>query len=154
MNKQDERLRSATLGDRDDLLRLWGCLFDVDGPEGEQWHGPACEWFTRCVDDDAIAHFPVIELSGAIVATAVGTLELGVPNPHCLRGRTVRLANVFTVPEHRVRGFGTRLVHDIVEWARSIDADRVDLSATPEGQRIYERAGFALTAAPRMKLML
>ncbi|WP_196805928.1 GNAT family N-acetyltransferase [Terracoccus sp. 273MFTsu3.1] len=93
-------------------------------------------------------------MDGAIVATAIGTLELGVPNPHCARGRTVRLANVVTVPEQRGHGFGTLLVGDVLEWARSIGADRVDLSATPAGRRLYERLGFALTSAPRMKLVL
>jgi GNAT superfamily N-acetyltransferase len=66
----------------------------------------------------------------------------------------VRLANVITSPEHRGRGFGTLLVRDVIQWAGSIDADRVDLSATPDGQRIYERMGFDRTTAPRMKLVL
>jgi GNAT superfamily N-acetyltransferase len=55
---------------------------------------------------------------------------------------------------HRRRGYGTLLVRDIIEWARSIDADRVDLSATPAAKRIYERAGFTVAMAPRMKLVL
>ena len=88
------------------------------------------------------------------MATAIGTLEIGVPNPQCVRGRTVRLANVITRPEYRGHGHGTTLVHDIVAWARSIAADRVDLSATPAGQRIYQKLGFTLTSAPRMKLVL
>nr|WP_200962738.1 GNAT family N-acetyltransferase [Terrabacter sp. Soil810] len=96
----------------------------------------------------------MVEVDGVVIAAAIGTLELGVPNPHCPRGRAVRLANVITVPEHRGRGFGTLLVGDVVEWARSIDADRVDLSATPDGRRVYERAGFTLTSAPRLKLVL
>jgi GNAT superfamily N-acetyltransferase len=96
----------------------------------------------------------VVEVDGCVVATAIGTLELGVPNPQCLRGRTVRLANVITLPEHRGRGYGSLLVREVIEWARSIDADRVDLGATPDGQRIYERAGFVPTSAPRMKLVL
>jgi GNAT superfamily N-acetyltransferase len=93
-------------------------------------------------------------VAGTLVATAVGTLEIGVPNPQCVRGRAVRLANVITLPEHRGRGYGTMLATDIVAWARSIAADRVDLSATPAGQRIYESIGFTLTSAPRMKLVL
>ena len=86
--------------------------------------------------------------------STLGTLEVGVPNPQCVRGRTVRLANVITLPEHRGQGHGTTLVLDVVAWARSIAADRVDLSATPAGQRIYERLGFTVTSAPRMKLVL
>ena len=95
----------------------------------------------------------LIEVGGAIVATAIGTLELGVPNPQCIKGRTVRLANVITLAEHRGHGHGTTLVLDVLGWARSVDADRVDLSATPEGQRLYERLGFTMTSAPRMKLI-
>lgn len=66
----------------------------------------------------------------------------------------MRLANVITRPAHRSRGHGGRLVVDVIDWARSIGADRVDLSATPDGRRLYEKLGFALTSAPRMKLML
>jgi GNAT superfamily N-acetyltransferase len=95
-----------------------------------------------------------VEIGGSIVATAIGTLELGVPNPQCAKGRTVRLANVITLAEHRGRGYGATLVLDVLEWARSINADRVDLSATPEGRRLYERLGFTMASAPRMKLLL
>ena len=118
------------------------------------WQKHAQEWFTRVVNDRSAARLPVIELHGDVVATAIGTLELAVPNPRCPRGRTVRLANVITLPEHRGRGYGTLLVRDVIGWARSIDADRVDLSATPDGQSIYEKVGFDLTKAPRMKLVL
>ena len=147
--------RAANLEDCPQLLRLWALLFDEDDPvERKPWRSHACGWFARFVGDSGTARFPVVEVDGHVVATAIGTLELGVPNPECPRGRTVRLANVITTPEHRGNGYGTRLVHDVIEWARSIDADRVDLSATPDGQRIYEKAGFILTSAPRMKLVL
>ena len=149
------RLRTATAEDGAQLLRLWTLLFDEDGTTSEApWKGHAREWFTRYVDDARNARFPVIEAAGQLVATAIGTLEIGVPNPQCVRGRTVRLANVITRPEHRGHGYGTMLVLDVVAWARSIAADRVDLSATPAGQHLYEKLGFVLTSAPRMKLVL
>ncbi|MZD17009.1 GNAT family N-acetyltransferase [Streptomyces sp. SID5476] len=149
------RLRAAEASDCAQLLHLWALLFDDGGtPREKPWSGHAREWFTRHVEDSRQARFPVIEVNGQLVATAIGTLELGVPNPQCIRGRTVRLANVITLPEHRGHGHGTMLVLDIVAWARSIAADRVDLSATPTGQRIYEKLGFTVTSAPRMKLVL
>ncbi len=150
-----DRIRAARAPDAAQLLRLWALVFDED--ETDQltaWKIHAHEWFIRFVDDRMTACFPVIEIDGAVVATAIGTLELGIPNPQCPRGRTVRLANVITLPGHRGKGHGTRLVRYVIEWARSIDADRVDLSATADGQRIYENAGFKLTKAPRMKLVL
>jgi GNAT superfamily N-acetyltransferase len=148
------RLRAATIDDCAALLHLWTYLFDAGSPEAQAWRAPASEWFSRFVDDPLSARFPLIEWSGRIVATAIGTLELGVPNPHCVRGRTVRLSNVFTLPEHRGSGYGTRLVRDVIDWARSIDADRVDLSTTQPGRSIYEKVGFIPTTAPRMKLVL
>jgi GNAT superfamily N-acetyltransferase len=149
-------LRTATAGDAVQLLGLWDLLFDdEDGPAaGKPWQDHARAWFTRYADDAGQARFPVIEVAGELVATAIGTLEIGVPSPQCARGRTVRLANVITRPGHRGRGYGTALVLDVVAWARSVAADRVDLSATPAGQRVYERLGFTLTSAPRMKLVL
>ena len=149
------RLRLATAEDGARLLRLWALLFDDEDPASEQpWTGHAGDWFARHAGDPLTARFPVIEVDGELVATAIGTLEIGVPSPQCVRGRTVRLANVITLPEHRGHGHGTTLVLDVVAWARSITADRVDLSATPAGQRIYERLGFTVTSAPRMKLVL
>ena len=92
--------------------------------------------------------FPVIEIDGRIVACAIGTLETGVPNPQSPRGRAARLSNVVTLPEHQGQGFGTALVDVVIEWARSIDADRVDLSATPQGQRIYGSARLPADDSP------
>ena len=150
-----DRIRAATAADAEQLLLLWALVFNEDDADPlMRWKKNARGWFLRFVEERTVAHFPVIEVDGDVVATAIGTLEIGVPNPHCPRGRTVRLANVITSPEHRNKGYGTLLVADVVQWARSIDADRVDLSATPDGQRIYEKAGFNLTKAPRMKLIL
>lgn len=95
----------------------------------------------------------MIEAGGEIVAAAIGTLEIGVLNPHCPKGRAVRLAIVMKLSEHRGRGYGTALVLDVINWAEAVDADRVDLSTAPEGQRIYEGVGFTLTSAPGMKLV-
>jgi GNAT superfamily N-acetyltransferase len=148
-------LRAATADDGPRLLSVWAMLFDGgDSAVPGSWRGHAEEWFDRLVDDASSARFPVIEVDGEVVATAIGTLEIGVPNPHCPKGRSVRLANLITLPEHRGCGHGTALVLDVINWAKLVDADRVDLSATPGGRRIYEKVGFTMTSAPRMKLVL
>lgn len=149
------QLRAARADDIAQLLSLWGLLYDdVDPAPTTPWTGYAREWFARSVDDNTSTRIPVIAVGGALVATAIGTIEVGVPNPHCPKGRTVRLANLITLPEHRGQGYATMLVRDVIAWARTVHADRVDLSATPEGQRIYEQFGFMMTSAPRMKLAL
>ena len=146
--------RDAQAEDVDELVALWGVLFDEPAEAATPWREEARVWFEHVVNRRELACFPVVRREGRIVACAVGTLELGVPNPHCPHGRTVRLANVVTLAEHRERGYGSALVDFVVHWARTVRADRVDLSSTPEGQRIYARSGFETTTAPRMKLML
>lgn len=149
------RVRPARRSDTEHVLRLWELLFDeLDSSATAVWKEHAREWLAKHLDDGATARISVVDVEGEVVATAVGTVELGVPNPQCPRGRTVRLANVITLPAHRGCGYATELVHEVIAWAAGVDADRIDLSATPEGQRIYEQLGFRLTSAPRMKLVL
>jgi GNAT superfamily N-acetyltransferase len=148
-------VRVATSADGPALVSLWARLFD-DGElaTGSEWREHAHKWLDRLVGETSNARFPLVAVESEVVATALGTLEVGVPSPYCPHGRVVRLANLVTLPDYRGLGYGTALVHDVVAWARLIEADRVDLSATAAGQRIYERAGFAMTSAPRMKLVL
>ncbi|CCH77183.1 putative acetyltransferase [Nostocoides japonicum T1-X7] len=146
--------RDAGPADIDQLLLLWGLLFGETAEVQAPWRGHARRWFQDVAESADSACVPVIAIGGTVVACAVGTLQSGVPNPLCPRGRAVHLANVVTLPEHRRCGHGSALVDRVVRWARSIDADRVDLSATAEGQSIYARAGFTPTTAPRMKLIL
>ena len=118
------------------------------------WQKEALEWFARVVEDHGRTHLPVVEISGEIVASAVGILEIGVPNPHSPTGRAVRLMNVMTLPDHRGHRYATELVNSVILWGSNLKVDRIDLSATAEGQRLYERLGFTIASAPRMKRML
>src|SRR2546429_879462 len=124
----DSGLRAATARDCVELLRLWALLFDEDNAApAHPWRSYAAEWFTRFVDDPSSARFPVIEIGGAIVATAIGTPELRVPNPPGTQGRTARLMNVITLPGHRRPGYGMTLVLDALDRAQCLDADRLGL---------------------------
>lgn len=144
-------LRTATAQDCGALVGLWEVLFGAAATAtDEPWRHHAAGWFTRLVDDPANARFPVIEVDGTIVATAIGTLQC---DPSAT-GRTVRLMNVITVAEHRGHGFATTLVLDVLSWARSVAADRVDLSVTSEGLPLYAKLGFTMTSARRMNLVL
>lgn len=146
-------MRAARPDDCEQLLKLWASLFD-DGSDGTGWRPNAQAWFWRMVHEPATATFPVMEVEGRIAACAIGCLDVGVPNPQCPTGRAVRLMHVVTRPEYRRRGFGAAVTEAVVGWARDLGADRVDLSATHDGERLYERMGFIRTSAPRMKLQL
>jgi hypothetical protein len=106
-------LRRARLDDAEQLLTLWHLLFDeMDPPHATAWKEHARDWYTSHVDDGTSVRLPVIDVQGSIVATAIGTVELGVPNPQCPRGRAVRLANVIALPAHRGRVYARELIRD------------------------------------------
>ena len=115
MNQVVGQLRAACADDIATLLSLWGFLYnDVDPGSTTLWKRHAREWFARAVGDTMTTRLPVIAVGEELVATAIGTIEIGVPNPYCPKGRTVRLANVITLPEHRGQNDATMLVRDII----------------------------------------
>ena len=121
-------IRAAKAADAPQLLLLWALLHDEGDPDPTTpWKKHAREWFIRSVDDRANACFPVIEVDGKIFASAIRTLAIGVPNPHCSMDEPCGLRT---------------------------SSGCQSTVATPDGQRIYEKAGFILTRAPRMKLGL
>ncbi|NHN54770.1 hypothetical protein G9U51_03105 [Calidifontibacter sp. DB0510] len=86
-------VRAARPSDADDLIELWTLLFEPSATD-HVWRDAARDWFEAVVADRHTNCFPVIEVGGAPVATAIGTLDIGVPSPFCLHGRTVQLKNV------------------------------------------------------------
>jgi GNAT superfamily N-acetyltransferase len=98
---------------------------------------------------DAIAHnrwvIWIAELDGAILAHAyVHPVEM-VPRPGRLARRWGYVAAVYTVPEERNRGIGTRLLQAVIDWSREKELEFLLLSATEGSTALYERAGFART---------
>lgn len=82
------RLRTAKAENGARLLRSWALLLDEGGMTSEEpWKGHARQWFTRYVNDTRKARFPAIEVDGDLMATAIGTLEIGVPSPQCVQAR-------------------------------------------------------------------
>ena len=150
-----DHLRIAAYDDGPQLVRLWALLFDEDDSQGgELWRGPAAEWFAYLSSGPTPPDFPSSTSTARSWRQQSAHWNSASRIPNALEDALARLANVITLSEYRGAGYGTLLVENLTQWARSIGADRVDLSATPEGQRIYARAGFVLTSAPRMKLVL
>lgn len=142
------RLRSAKAEDSAQLVSLWARSFEAEVPlPGQSWRDHARDWFARQVDEAATLPSPRCRWGRRSWLALSGLSSWASRTRTALEDPRVRLANLVTVPAHRGRGFGTALVTDVLGWARLIGADRVDLSATPDGQRLYEELGFELTSA-------
>lgn len=96
-------------------------------------------------DDDADAlHLGAFE-DGRLVAVASITRE---PPPGSTEPDAWRIRGMATLPEHRSRRFGGRLLEACVEHARSHGASVVWGNARSRALAFYERHGFASTRGP------
>lgn len=117
------------------------------------WRTNALAWFRRRVDDPDYGIF-VVEDGGEVVACAMAAIRDAAPSPAAPSGRDVLISNVCTAPGSRGRGFGRAVFEAALEWARETGVQRAELMATDGGRGIYERAGFAVTQFPAMRVSL
>lgn len=148
-------VRRARIGDVGALVALRVEMFRSMGSvtDGERWATNAYEWFVDRLDNADYGIF-VVEQHGDVVACAMGAIRDAAPSPLAPDGRDVLISNVCTAPSARGSGFGGRAFDAVLEWARETGIARAELMATPSGQGIYHRNGFAVNAFPAMRAQL
>ena len=137
----------ASLNDVEDLVRLRiGYLtadFGTLDPAQEEalWRElPA--YFELHLDYDLLAFVARDEDSGHIVCCAWLLLVTKPPSPRFPHGQTGTLFNVYTVPEHRRRGLARQVMLRLLDAARALKLDVVELHATEDGYPLYRSLGF------------
>ena len=78
-----------------------------------------------------------------LVATAFLLIVEKPANPAFLNGLEGEVLNVFTEKEYRGRGISTRLLNEMIAYAKEKHLCRLDLKATDEGYKLYQKLGFA-----------
>lgn len=87
--------------------------------------------------------FVYICCSGEEIATCCFLLVTEKPaNPDFLNGKTGTLLNVYTKPEYRHNGYAKKLIEMMLDDARQMCLDFVELKATDAGYGLYKAAGF------------
>lgn len=76
-----------------------------------------------------------IGFSGMVIREQPGNLE--IPN-----GKTGYILNMFTLPSFRKNGVCSLLFQQLIDDARYLNLDRLDLHATREGEPVYRPFGF------------
>lgn len=143
-------LRRATPGDAAALTRLRGLMHQAMGDE------PTPQWQVRCEADLArrlgtetfVAY--VVEEQDRAVSGGCGWLEEHLPSPYQLDARRGHIASMSTEPSARRRGHGRAVLHALMGWFAERQVPRVDLRATPDGQRLYEELGFRVLGGATM----
>ena len=77
-------------------------------------------------------------------------------NPDFINGKTGTVLNVYTIPEHRRKGYAKKLIQIMLDDARQMRLDFVELKATEDGYGLYNAVGFkdTVTKYHNMKYVL
>lgn len=98
------------------------------------------EYFERRLNKELIAF--VARSEGRLVAAAYLLIIEKPANPFLPNGLDSEVLSVFTEKEYRGQGICTRLMENMIEYARENDLCRIELMATDEGYPIYKKVGF------------
>ena len=84
----------------------------------------------------------VARTEGRLVATAYLLIIEKPANPSMVNGLVGEVFSVFTEREYRGIGISTRLMKDMIAYARKKSLCYIDLKATDEGYSVYKKLGF------------
>lgn len=85
------------------------------------------------------------EDDGKIIASAFLVVSEKPANPSFPRGRTGTVMNVYTEKEYRRQGIASALMKMLINDAKRLELDYLELKATAEGYPLYASLGFKET---------
>ena len=136
---------TANLDDISELVRL-RIAYMIDDFGSISDHEKKCMeeqlpgYFERKLGKELIAF--VARSQGRLVAAAYLLIIEKPANPFLLNGYDSEVLSVYTEPEYRSRGICSKLMSNMIEYARANDICRIDLVATKDGYPVYKKLGF------------
>ena len=145
----DIQFDQAVKEDIDELIRLRIAYMKDDFGSVSEEEKAGMErqlpgYFERKLGTELIAF--VARDDGRIVSVAYLHIIEMPANSVLLSGLYGDVLSVYTEPEYRGRGLCTALMKNLVEYGRQAGLGRIDLKATDDGYRVYEKIGFKETA--------
>ncbi len=109
-------------------------------------------YFENHLNDDC---FGFVAKDGKTVAAVALLLVVEKPaSPNFINGLTGEVLSVYTRPEYRRQGLCLNLMKLLIESAREMGLDKVQLKATEDGYPVYKKAGFADCAGEYKEMVL
>ncbi|MDE3107853.1 MAG: GNAT family N-acetyltransferase [Acidobacteriota bacterium] len=135
--------RRGELSDLHELLRLRAVMFRDMGHDvtATEWLDEAKSALERGLRSGTIIA-AVVDHESSLVAGGLLQIFDRLATPHFPRGTFGYLGSIVVDEPHRRRGLGTQIVGALVEEARHLGLERVELHATKNGEGLYRSFGF------------
>jgi len=69
-------------------------------------------------------------------------------------GKIAYIMNMYTKPGYRKQGVAKHILHLLMEEAKTLGCEALELHATQDGEPVYQKAGFYLHPEPTYRLIL
>ena len=139
-------IRMATINDIDSLVKLRIKLLNEAKKNIGNYNWDKYSQTLKCYYNDGLLNGDVVaflaEENENIVAISIMCFYNICPSLFNLDGKIALITDMYTVPEYRNKGLGSRLLSNIMERAKNLGYTKVTLNATDAGRRLYEKYGF------------
>ncbi len=158
LNKDNIVFRRATPEDIPELVKFKLLLLDElneddDKSNLEKLKLELKKFFTEYIGSNDFVSW-LVEYEGEIVATSGLILWRVPPRYDCLHGKYGYISNMYTVPKARRNGISTELIKKLIEEAKILGIDILNLHATKDGINTYRKFGFTDPIDPEIELNL
>lgn len=120
---QREEEDSPPVTTKVDFIKFCTCFFEKSIVSGT-WH----HWLAE-INGKPIAHASLQQISM-------------IPRPNRLKDTLGYLTNVYTIPDYRNQGLGTKLIQQIKDWSISEDLELAIVWPSEKSNSFYQRLGF------------
>ena len=158
MDNKNLVYRKLCYDDRDLFIRLRLDFInefhkDVDETEKEKLKTSLHNYFDRHIKNDELIGI-ICEYDKKIISVAYLIIGEWPPNRNFINGKIGTLLNVYTYPEYRKKGIATNVLKMIIEEAKKQNVSIINLLATEDGEKVYQKLGFFETEDKSMRLKL
>ncbi len=150
------RIRRATLRDLDALVHqrrgMWEDIADHTPLEHDRADAVYRAWARRRLETGKLVAFVADTPDRRVVAGGAVWLRENQPRPGWDDREMPYLLSMYTEPEYRGKGLASRIVREVVRWAKAQGYRRMTLHASTYGRGIYKRLGWERTWEMRIRL--
>ena len=158
IDKENLVYRKATLTDIPELIKFKLLLLDELNPNEDTGNLDILKnelelFFSEYIKRNEFIAW-IADYHGRIVSTSGLVLWRIAPRYDCLHGRYGYILNMYTIPEFRKNGISTELLKKLIEEAKKMNIDILNLHATKDGINMYRKFGFKDPIDPEIELNL
>lgn len=139
-------IRFAVPEDIDTLIKMrWDFTLEyhenINKSEYKSFHEDFYQFLHKAIKSD-VWYIWVIEIDNQVVSTIFIELVQKVPRPGRATYPFVYMTNVYTLPEYRGQGIGSKLISTIINWAEEKNYELIIVWPSDEAINFYKKNDF------------